>query len=263
MKRRKFLFTSLFTVALTTSLVAACTSGGSSDSRKLVMATSADYPPYEYVDSTSGNQEIIGFDVDIANYIADELGYDLEIRNIDFNSLIPTLQSNRADFVMAGMTPTAERRQNVDFSDIYYEAKNTIVSQQGSGLTTIDSLQGKTVGVQLGSTQEQAAKDLPGLNVKPLNRINEMIQELKAGRIDAIIMEDTVAEGYVASNPELEFHEIPNDGEAGSAIAFPKGSELAAEFNPVLQQMKDNGKLEELVNKWFGEEAPAVQQPAS
>lgn len=266
MKRRKFLFTSLLSTVLAVS-VSACNTGtdtGSAEGdRTLVMATSADYPPYEYVDSSGGSQEIVGFDVEIAEYITEELGYDLEIQNIDFNGLIPALQANRADFVMAGMTPTEERRQNVDFSEIYYEARNTIVSRQGSGLTTVESLNGKQVGVQLGSTQEQAAKEIQGANVKPLNRINEMIQELKAGRVDALIMEDTVAAGYVESNPDLQFTTIENTGEAGSAIAFPKGSELTAEFNTVLEEMKASGKIDELVNKWFGENSPASQQPAS
>lgn len=265
MKRRKFLLTTLFSAALTTSLVAACASNNSSSqagggSKKLVMATSADYPPYEFVNSSSGSQEIQGFDVDIAKYITSKLGYDLEIQNVDFNGLIPALQSKRADFVMAGMTPTDERKKSVDFSDIYYEAKNTIVTKKGSNFTTADSLNGKTVGVQLGSTQEQAAKDIKGANIKPLNRINEMIQELKAGRVDALVMEDTVAKGYTASNPDLEFNVIPNQGEAGSAIAFPKGSPLASEFNKVLDEMKQQGKVEELVTKWFGENSPAAQQ---
>lgn len=263
MKRRKFLFTSFLSAAVAVAVAACANNSSGEGSNTLVMATSADYPPYEYVDSTSGQQEIVGFDVEIAKYITEQLGYELQINNVDFNSLIPALQAQRADFVMAGMTPTEERKQNVDFSDIYYEAKNTIVSRQGSGLTSAESLRGKTVGVQLGSTQEQAAKDLEGLNVKPLNRINEMIQELKAGRIDAIIMEDTVAKGYIESNSDLEFHAIPNEGEAGSAIAFPKDSELVGEFNTVLQEMKDSGKLEELVNKWFGEESPASAQPSA
>ncbi|PSB11438.1 ABC transporter substrate-binding protein [filamentous cyanobacterium CCP1] len=264
-KRRKFLVTSALSAILTVA-VAACASGGSGTAedgtRRLVMATSADYPPYEYVDSSSGTQEIVGFDVEIAQYITEELGYELEIQNIDFNSLIPALQANRADFVMAGMTPTEERRQNVDFSDVYYEARNTIVSRQGSGLTSPESLAGKAVGVQLGSTQEQAARDLEGLDLKPLNRITEMIQELKAGRIDAIIMEDTVAEGFLASNPDLEANDIPNTGEAGSAIAFPQGSELRDEFNPVLQEMISSGKMDELITKWFGDESPAADELA-
>lgn len=273
MKRRNFLVTTLLGAALTVS-VAACNSNAPADTstgtggegdRTLVMATSADYPPYEFVDSASGSQEIQGFDVDIARYITEELGYELEIQNVDFNGLIPALQANRADFVMAGMTPTDERKQNADFSDIYYEARNTIVTTQNSGLNTIDSLRGKKVGVQLGSTQEQAAKEqVQGATIVSLNRINEMIQELKAGRVDAVIMEDTVAQGYVNSNPDLAFNTIANTGEAGSAIAFPKGSPLVSEFNTVLAQMEQEGKLEELVNKWFGDESPAAnQQPES
>jgi ABC-type amino acid transport substrate-binding protein len=266
MKRLKFWFTAFLTAILTITVVTACNPGsntsssGSSGGQTVTMATSADYPPYEYVDSTSGNQEIIGFDVDIAKYITGKLGYQLQIQNIDFNGLIPSLQSKRADFVMAGMTPTAERKKNVDFSTIYYEAKNTLVAKKGSNLDTPTSLNGKTVGVQLGSIQEGVAKKIQGAKVQPLNRINEMIQELKAGRVDALVMEDTVAQGYVTSNPDLEFKTIPNEGEAGSAIAFPKGSDLAAKFNPILEQMKSSGEIENLVKKWFGENAPGQKK---
>jgi len=276
MKRLKYLFTALLTALLTITVMTACnpqasdttsspgaSPAGAGGGQTLTMATSADYPPYEFVDSASGSQEIIGFDVDIARYISEQLGYQLEIDNIDFNALIPTLQSNRADFVMAGMTPTEERKQNVDFSDIYYEAKNAIVAQAGSNLTTPESLSGKTLAVQLGSIQEGEAKDyqetIQGIELKPLNRINEMIQELKAGRIDAILMEDTVAAGYLASNSDLEANTVPNTGESGSAIAFPKGSPLLAEFNPVLAEMKSSGKIDELVTKWFGGDSPAQQ----
>lgn len=261
MKRLKFLFTAFLTALLTITLVTACNSSaptaGGDAGRTLTMATSADYPPYEFIDTSSGSQEIVGFDVDIAKYITSKLGYGLKIDNIDFNALIPTLQSKRADFVMAGMTPTEERKQNVDFSQIYYEAKNAIVSKSGSGLTSAASLSGKTLGVQLGSIQEQAAKEFQGANVKALNRINEMIQELKAGRIDAILMEDTVAKGYMAANPDLEMNVLPNEGEAGSAIAFPKGSELLGQFDPVISEMKSNGELEKLILKWFGSDTPA------
>lgn len=258
MKRLRFLLTAFLTALLTVTAVTACNAGGGSSagSNTLTMATSADYPPYEYVDSSSGSQEIVGFDVDIAKYVTERLGSELTIDNIDFNGLIPALQSKRADFVMAGMTPTAERKQNVDFSNIYFEAKNTIVAKAGSNLTTAASLNGKSVGVQLGSTQEQAAKKIQGAEVKALNRISEMIQELKAGRVTALIVEDTVAKGYAESNPDLEFNVIPTS-EAGSAIAFPKGSELVTQFNPILEEMKTSGKLDELVNKWFGADSPA------
>ncbi|WP_413467437.1 ABC transporter substrate-binding protein/permease [Pleurocapsa sp. FMAR1] len=223
---------------------------------QMQMVTSADYPPYEFRDTASGNK-IIGFDVDIANYIAKELGFELKISDTDFNGIIPALQSGRADFAMAGMTPTAERKKNVDFSGIYYEAKNTIVAKKGSNLIKPQDLAGKTVGVQLGSTQEEAAKTLTkevkGMPTKSLNKTSEIIQEVKAGRVDAAIIEDTIAKGFVAANPDLEFKTIPNTEEAGSAIAFPKDFPFVNDFNRVLEEMKESGKLEGLVNKWFGD----------
>jgi arginine/lysine/histidine transporter system substrate-binding protein len=235
MKQLKFIFTLVLSAIVAIFVTTACNpsntgagTGSGDGSRTLTMATSADYPPYEFIDSSSGSQEIIGFDVDIAKAITERLGYGLTINNTDFNGLIPALQSNRADFVMAGMTPTEERKQNVDFSTIYFEAQNTIVSKQGSGLTTTQSLNGKTVGVQLGSIQEGAARDIQGINLTSLNRINEIVQELKSGRIDAAIVEDAVAQGYIEANPDLELHVIPNEGESGSAIAFPKGSSHSA-----------------------------------
>lgn len=258
MKRLKFLLTAFLTAIFTITVITACNSGtptadSTASGKTVTMATSADYPPYEFIDTSSGSQEIVGFDVDIAKYITEKLGYTLKIDNIDFNGLIPALQSKRADFVMAGMTPTAERKKNVDFSQIYYDAKNTIVAKKDSGFTSAASLSGKKLGVQLGSIQEEAAKKFTGVNVQPLNRINEMIQELKAGRIDAILMEDTVAAGYLKSNPDLAANVIPNEGDSGSAIAFPKGSAMLAEFDPILTELKSSGKLEEFITKWFGD----------
>ncbi len=138
--------------------------------QKLTMVTSADYPPYEYRDTATGKDEIIGFDTDIAKYITKKLGFGLEIKDTDFNGIIPALQSHRADFAMAGMTPTAERKKNVDFSDIYYEAKNTIVARKGSNLKKPEDLAGKKVGVQLGSIQEKAAKKFKGVTATNLTR---------------------------------------------------------------------------------------------
>lgn len=231
---------------------------------QLEMVTSADYPPYEFRDTAVGN-EIIGFDIDIAKYIAEELGFELKITDTDFNGIIPALQSGRADFAMAGMKATEERRKSVDFSEVYYEAQNTIVARQGSNLTKTEDLASKTVGVQLGSVQEELARkiteEVNGLQIKSLNKTGEIIQEVKAGRVDAAIIEDTVAKGFIASNPDLEFHTIPNDEKEGSAIAFPKGSSLVADFDRILAEMKENGELERLVNKWFGDGAETATQP--
>jgi len=216
------------------------------------MVTSADYPPYEFRDTASGKDDIIGFDVDIAKYITNQLGYDLEIKDTDFSGIIPALQSRRADFAMAGMTPTEERKKNVDFSDIYYEAKNTIVTRKGSNLKTLADLAGKKVGVQLGSTQEKTAKEFKNVQLVALNKTGDLIQEVKARRIDAAVIEDTIAKGFIANNPDLQFSTIPSKPEeAGSAIAFPKNSPLVDDFNRVLAEMKQSGEIERLIKKWF------------
>ena len=230
--------------------------------QKLVMVTSADYPPYEFRDTASGKGDIIGFDVDIAKYITNQLGYDLEIKDTDFSGIIPALQSGRADFAMAGMTPTEERKKNVDFSDIYYEAKNTIVTRKGSNLKTPEDLAGKKVGVQLGSTQEKTAKEFKNVQLVALNKTGDLVQEVKARRIDAAVIEDTIARGFIANNPDLQFTTIPSKPEeAGSAIAFPKNSRLVNDFNRVLAEMKQSGEIERLIKKWFenqGKTAPAT-----
>jgi len=223
----------------------------------LTMITSPDYPPYEFYDTKSGENQIVGFDIDIAKTLAEKLGFKLQIMESDFNGLIPALQANRADFVMAGMTPTPERQKNVDFSIIYYEAKDTIVAAKGSNLKQPQDLSGKKVGVQLGTIQEQNAKKISekvtGIQLKQLNKVPEVVQEIKSRRIDAAIVEDTVAKGFAQANPDLEFNVIPSEEVSGSAIAFPKNSTLVEPFNKVLQQMKDDGTLKKLINKWFSQ----------
>ncbi|MGB3641765.1 MAG: transporter substrate-binding domain-containing protein, partial [Rivularia sp. (in: cyanobacteria)] len=178
------------------------------------MITSPDYPPYEFYETKDGERKIVGFDIDIANYLKKELGFKLKIAQSDFNGLIPALQANRADFVMAGMTPTPQRSASVDFSIIYYEAKDTIVASKSNNLTKPEDLSGKIVGVQLGTIQEQNAKQIaqkvPNIKLKQLNKVPEIVQEIKAGRIDAAIVEDTVALGFVKSNPDLQFNVIPS-----------------------------------------------------
>ncbi|MGB3755982.1 MAG: ABC transporter permease subunit, partial [Rivularia sp. (in: cyanobacteria)] len=269
-KKRRLL---LFTVILAISIIFGDYHpiNASVGKETLTMITSPDYPPYEFYETKDGERNIVGFDIDIANYIKKELGFELKIAQSDFNGLIPALQANRADFVMAGMTPTPQRRQNVDFSIIYYEAKDTIVASKSSNLTKPEDLSGKIVGVQLGTIQEQNAKQIAekvaNIKLKQLNKVPEIVQEIKAGRIDAAIVEDTVALGFIKANPDLQFNVIPSiENASGSAIAFPKGSQLVKPFNDVLRKMKNDGELERLSKKWFSanltEEALSTNSPA-
>lgn len=240
--------------AAAVSVLVAC----GDDENTLVMGTSADYPPFEYVE-TGESEEIIGFDIDLAKAITEKLGYELEVQDIDFSGLIPALNADRVDFVQSGMRPTEERRENVDFTDIYFESNHMIVTTEDSGIELIEDLEGKTLGVQLGSIQEGQAEEIEeevdGVTVETRNRIPELVQELQTGRFDAAIITDTVAENYIASADGLTGFILPNEAEEdGNAIAFNKDSGLTEEFNEVIREMQENGELEELVLKWFDEE---------
>ncbi|MEM7717030.1 MAG: ABC transporter substrate-binding protein/permease [Cyanobacteria bacterium P01_A01_bin.68] len=270
-KRRLLLFTVILAICLQQRFAIAIifsnyhsTWASSIGKETLTMITSPDYPPYEFYETKGGERKIVGFDIDIANYIQKELGFKLKIIQSDFNGLIPALQANRADFVMAGMTPTPQRRKNVDFSIIYYEAQDTIVALKSRNLKKPEDLSGKIIGVQLGTIQEQNAKQISekvgDIQLKQLNKVPEIVQEIKAGRIDAAIVEDTVALGFVKANPDLQFNIIPSiENASGSAIAFPKGSQLVEPFNDVLRKMKSNGVLESLSKKWFSTTSPTSE----
>ncbi|MFC4600855.1 ABC transporter substrate-binding protein/permease [Cohnella hongkongensis] len=247
------------TVLLLLSLGPAVRGAEEPAARKLVMGTSPDYPPYESVDAKN-NGEIVGMDIDIAKHITSRLGYELEIAGMDFNGLIAALQTGRVDFVMSGMSVTEERQQSVTFSDSYYMARNTIVSRESDAYETAEQLSGKLVGSQLGSTQDQFAETIPGARQKKLNKIADLIQELNTRRIDAAIVEDAVALEMVDANPGLVMNFLPvSDDDNGYAIAFPKQTQLVGEFNRVLEEMRADGELQSIVDKWFGEkeeEAP-------
>ena len=265
MKRRRAFLAIAFSASMTMAVVSGCQNTNTntptainSGAKVLTMVTSPDYPPYEFYNTTSGKKEIVGFDIDIAKYIAKELNFELKIDETNFDGLIASLQAKRADFVMAGMTPTPERSKNVDFSILYYDAKDTILALKGRNLTKAEQLSGLKVGVQLGSIQEgnlkEIAKTVKNIEIVSLNKIPEIIQEVKSKRIDAAIIEDTVATGFKDSNPNIEFNLLPSVGASGAAIAFPKGSANVEDFNRVLKKMKESGEIDKLATKWFGKD---------
>nr|WP_250886459.1 transporter substrate-binding domain-containing protein [Bacillus sp. SM2101] len=228
---------------------------GEAETKVLTVGTSADYPPFEYIDTAQGD-DIIGLDVDIANAIADKLGYELEFTDTTFDGIIAALQTGKFDLVISAVTPDEDRRKNADFTDIYYVANNMIISNKDSGITSIEDLEGKVVGAQLGSVQEDEANSLAetvDITIESRSRVPELIQEILIGNFDAVIIEDTVAQGYFKSNDNLSGFTLEGD-EEGYAIAFPKGSDLTEEFDSALKEMKEDGELEKLIVKWFGGE---------
>ncbi|QDX95104.1 ABC transporter substrate-binding protein [Brevibacillus laterosporus] len=251
---------SLLTGCGTASKDSGNAAGGSTDkaaAKTLTMFTSADYYPYEFHETKDGNDQIVGMDIDIATYIAKELGYELKVVDTDFNGLVPALQSKRADFVMAGMSTSPERKKNVDFSNNYYEAKNTLVSKKDSPITQPEQLAGKRVAAQIGSMQETAAqaiaKEVQGVEVVSLNKMGEIIQEVITGRSGAAVVENTVAQGFLDKNPNLQSTVMTTNNTEGYAIAFPKGSEHVEKFNEVLKKMEENGEMDKLIKKWLGQ----------
>ncbi|MFP3916946.1 transporter substrate-binding domain-containing protein [Lysinibacillus telephonicus] len=223
------------------------------EAKVLRVGTSADYAPFEYVD-TAVSDEIIGFDIDLANIVAERLGYKLEFTNSDFNSLIPGLQADKFDFVIAGMTPTKDRDEVVDFSIPYYETEQYLVSPKESNIASLEDLKGKVVGAQVSSIQEELANTLAaehGFSVESRNLIPEVIQELKNGRFQGAVIENIVAENYLAQNDDLAAFPIEVEDPDFKAVVFQEGSELKAEFDEVIQALVDEGKIDELKKKWF------------
>lgn len=226
----------------------------SGEKKVLEMATSADFPPFESRDA-SGNFE--GFDIDLANYIADELGYELNIQDMKFDGLIGALQTERIDMVLSGMSATDKRKENVDFSIEYNHSGEMFITLKDSDIKTLEDLEGKTVGVQLGTIQEDGAKKIQeetvDFELKAVDNANVLIQELLSNRIDVAYMDKAVAEGYITEQ-DLAGFDDPTSSSPGMAVAFPKGSELTEKVNAVLKKAEENGKLQELKDKWLIED---------
>lgn len=222
---------------------------------KLVVGMSADYAPYEfhYIDE-NGKDVIGGFDVDIANEIANKIGVNLVIQEMDFDALVSALPAGKVDLVISGMNPTEERAKVVDFSEVYYNSKHGILvrAEDADKYQTFADLEGAKVGVQLGSTQEKIAKtEIPNVNLQQLSNINNLILELKAGKVDAIVMEKPVAEMAVKSNPELAVGKpIYEEQAGGNAVGIAKNNpQLLAKVNEVITELNESGKMDEYIEK--------------
>ena len=222
---------------------------------KLVVGMSADYAPYEfhYIDE-NGKDVIGGFDVDIANELANKIGVDLVIQEMDFDALVSALPAGKVDLVISGMNPTEERAKVVDFSEVYYNSKHGILvrAEDADKYQTFADLEGAKVGVQLGSTQEKIAKtEIPNVNLQQLSNINNLILELKAGKVDAIVMEKPVAEMAVKSNPELAVGKpIYEEQTGGNAVGIAKNNpQLLAKVNEVITELNESGKMDEYIAK--------------
>jgi polar amino acid transport system substrate-binding protein len=228
--------------------VAGCNKGPSDDT--IIVGTSADNPPYEYIE----NEKVIGFDIDLANAIAEEMGKKILIKNMEFSALIPALNSGHVDMIIAGISTNEVRAEQVDFSDAYATSSVSVLTLKDKGINRVEDLSGKKVGVQLGTTWETIAKGLAdriaNMEISSINNNLVLIEELKNGNIDAIILEDLQVKKFEQQNPSFVGFAIEN-AESSFAIAFTKGSELKDKVNEVVTTLKTKGKIHELKEKWL------------
>ena len=225
-----------------------CACGGSS--KKLVMATNAAFPPYEYVE---GN-EIIGIDAEIAKLIADDIGRELVIEDMAFDSVIAAVQTGKADIAMAGLTITEDRKQNINFSDPYTEAAQVIIVKTDSTVANPDDLEGKTIGVQIGTTGDIYAEDIEGATIERYSKYFEAINALTQDKIDAVIVDREPAKVFVNENADLKLIDEEFTLEEYAIGVAKENTELLDQINASLKKLQDSGKIDEIINKYISAE---------
>ena len=212
-----------------------------------VMATNAEFPPYEFYEG----QDIVGIDVEIAKAIAESMGKELKVEDMAFDSIIPAILSGKADIGVAGMTVTEDRKASVDFTDTYVKASQVIIIKaDNTEIASAADVEGKSIGVQLGTTGDLYASDVTD-TVERYNKGFEAVQALSQGKIDAVIIDDQVAKALAADNADVKVLDEPFTEEE-YAIAVKKGNtELVEQINAALAELKENGKLQEIVDKYI------------
>lgn len=222
---------------------------------ELIMLTSPDYCPYEFrVRDNNGKTDLAGFDIEVARTIAEELEVPLTIEPQHFNSIMPALNNQQADFAMAAITPTPNRREIVDFSDIYYTQTLAIVSRSAQPFPSLESLIKKTVGVKADSFQAQDLTRYSDIQQTTFKTAGELIAAVKARQVDAGILDQAIVPKYVTPASQLEWAPVPLVSDsAGVAIAFSKNSSsnLRVRIDDVLNAMKTDGRMTSLIHKWF------------
>ncbi|MBT4879637.1 MAG: transporter substrate-binding domain-containing protein [Alphaproteobacteria bacterium] len=246
----------LVSMLMSLFLVACDDSNVSTDDRPIVVGISADNPPFEFYKTEGSSQEIVGFEIDLIKALSEEMGQKMELKDMDFSGIIPALQAGRIQMAVAGLGPSEERRKSVDFSEPYFYVKNALLFPTGSDFPNLKNYKGKKIGVQLGSTQENAvkiwAKTHKGIEVETRTKLGDLIQELLSGRIDGAIFDGTAARAYHKANEaQISLQDIDEDNGEGTAMAFPKGSDLVAKANQALSALRSKGVIQKLHDKWL------------
>lgn len=227
------------------------------DNGKLLIAINSTFPPFESV--KEGTSDYTGIDIDIAQYVAKKMGKTAEFTDMKFASLVPTLQSGRADMILSAISPTKERMEVVDFSIPYYFPMKAIICQKGAGYDSLDKLKGMSAGASMGTTYANDLRQAGGIDVVEMDSTPLVVQDIKNGRLAAGLFDSAQAGVFVQQNPDLEMHilNLPVVMEDTFAVALPKGSKDVEKVNEILKEMKQNGEMHKIFVKYLGEDATA------
>lgn len=213
----------------------------------LVMATNAEFPPYEYREG----DEIVGIDAEVAALIADKLGMELQIEDMAFDSVLAAVQSGKADIAMAGITVDPDREMIVSFTDTYAKATQMVIVKEDSEIASVDDLEGKSIGVQLGTTGDLYAEDVKDATVERYSKGFEAVQAMIQGKIDAVIIDGEPAKVFVEQNEGIKLlDEAFTEEEYAIAIA-KDNEELLEKVNAALNELKEEGAFQEVVDKYI------------
>lgn len=266
MKKMKKIAAVLMTAVMAAALFAGCSSGPKTTTvddikkaGKLTVGLADDFPPFEYRDDKNN---LIGFDIDLANAIAAKLGVKAEFVPTEFSGIILALNSDKFDMIISGLSWTSEREKEVSFVGPYLQSGQAIIVKADSGITSKEDLKGKVVGAQLGSTGEEAAKKIEGTaEVKTYDKVTEELQDLLiGGRIDAVVTDKPVAGYYIAKSAQADQYKILEGmlTEEPMGIALEKDeTELKTEVQKIYDGLVADGTMSQLSIKWFGYDAYA------
>ena len=222
---------------------------------KLVVATSPDYAPFEFQSLVDGKNQVVGADIDMAQAIADELGVKLEISSMSFDNVLTSLQTGKADLAIAGISATDERKEVFDFSIPYYENKMSFLVRKSDldKYKDLSSLASANIAAQKGTVPETMVKEqLPNAQLTSLTNMGEAVNELQAGKVDAVHMDEPVALSYAGKNSDLVVASVNltmKDGEANAVAIKKNQADLKAVVDKVIQKLKDDGTYQTYLEK--------------
>ncbi|MEY8575023.1 transporter substrate-binding domain-containing protein [Oscillospiraceae bacterium 21-37] len=219
----------------------------------LVMATNAFFEPYEYYEG----DDIVGIDAEVGKAIADKLGMDFEISDVDFDAIIPNVQSGKASMGMAGMTVTEDRQKNVNFTRSYATAVQVVIVPEGSDIAAIDDMAGKKIGVQQGTTGDiycSAPVEEDGFgeeNVTRYNKGTDAVMALLSGKVDCVVIDNEPAKAFVAANEGLKILDTAYAEEEYAICIAKDNEELLEKVDTALGELIDDGTVQKIVDKYI------------